>query len=263
MENQDGPPSATSLFGKATVVFAGDWRQILPVIPRASRAEIVGACLKQSYIWGHCQELTLTENVRARLAGGQVQEYADYLLDLGEGKLPIAPGTEFSTQVPEELQIFGRDHGEGTLHDLTSFVFEDHDMMRSRPDYAEWVAKRGIVCPTNKQADQVNNAVMEHLKLAPFYLHGYDRVPENSHLIQRELLKKETPNGFPPNTLKLAVGASVMLLRNMDPAGGNVNGTRYVVMGITRNLLCLKDVCLLYTSPNPRDLSTSRMPSSA
>ena len=27
--------------------------------------------------------------------------------------------------------------------------------------------------------------------------------------------------------------------------------------------LCSKDLCLLYTSPSPRDLSTSRMPSSA
>ena len=28
-------------------------------------------------------------------------------------------------------------------------------------------------------------------------------------------------------------------------------------------LILLRDVCLLYTSPSPRDLSTSRMPSSA
>ena len=31
----------------------------------------------------------------------------------------------------------------------------------------------------------------------------------------------------------------------------------------TEALACLRNTCLLYTSPSPRDLSTSRMPSSA
>ena len=33
--------------------------------------------------------------------------------------------------------------------------------------------------------------------------------------------------------------------------------------GIEKILKVLPDICLLYTSPSPRDLSTSRMPSSA
>ena len=35
-------------FGGLTVVFAGDWRQILPVVPRGSRADIVNSTLKRS-----------------------------------------------------------------------------------------------------------------------------------------------------------------------------------------------------------------------
>ena len=38
-------------FGGMTVLFAGDWRQILPVVPRGSRAQVVHATLKESYIW--------------------------------------------------------------------------------------------------------------------------------------------------------------------------------------------------------------------
>ena len=36
-----------------------------------------------------------------------------------------------------------------------------------------------------------------------------------------------------------------------------------LVLGINQNHLVMEDLCLLYTSPSPRDLSTSRMPSSA
>ena len=35
------------------------------------------------------------------------------------------------------------------------------------------------------------------------------------------------------------------------------------VVAVLNNVRHLKDTCLLYTSPSPRDLSTSRMPSSA
>ena len=35
------------------------------------------------------------------------------------------------------------------------------------------------------------------------------------------------------------------------------------ILGATENYLSMCSDCLLYTSPSPRDLSTSRMPSSA
>lgn len=38
------------LFGGLTVLFATDWRQCLPIIPRGGRGQIVNACLKSSCI---------------------------------------------------------------------------------------------------------------------------------------------------------------------------------------------------------------------
>ena len=37
-------------FGGKTVVFGGDFRQVLPVVRRRSRAQIVGASLRMSYL---------------------------------------------------------------------------------------------------------------------------------------------------------------------------------------------------------------------
>ncbi|UYV82863.1 hypothetical protein LAZ67_22001131, partial [Cordylochernes scorpioides] len=52
-------------FGGKVVVLGGDFRQVLLVVPRASRAEIVAACIKQSKLWPLFVILRLTQNMRA------------------------------------------------------------------------------------------------------------------------------------------------------------------------------------------------------
>lgn len=51
-------------FGSKTVVFGGDFRQILPVIPKGSRHDIVNVTINSSYLWRHCTVLRLTKNMR-------------------------------------------------------------------------------------------------------------------------------------------------------------------------------------------------------
>jgi ATP-dependent DNA helicase PIF1 len=38
-------------FGGKTIVFGGDFRQVLPVVRKGSRAQIVAASLRSSYLW--------------------------------------------------------------------------------------------------------------------------------------------------------------------------------------------------------------------
>jgi hypothetical protein len=47
-------------FGGMTVVLGGDFRQILPVLPKGRRHNIVSASIKRSYLWNHFQILKLT-----------------------------------------------------------------------------------------------------------------------------------------------------------------------------------------------------------
>jgi len=51
-------------FGGKVVVFSGDFRQILPVIPKGPRPEVVHATINSSYFWRFCEVLTLTKNLR-------------------------------------------------------------------------------------------------------------------------------------------------------------------------------------------------------
>ncbi|XP_072060161.1 uncharacterized protein [Arachis hypogaea] len=53
-------------FGGKTIVFGGDFRQILPVIPKGSRQEIVNATINSSYLWDDCKLLTLSKNMRLK-----------------------------------------------------------------------------------------------------------------------------------------------------------------------------------------------------
>ena len=76
------------------MVFSGDWRQILTVVPHGSRIDIVGRCFKSSYLWRKVQILHLTVNLRIMQGAGEQQDesdFAKFLLDLGEGKIPVNP----------------------------------------------------------------------------------------------------------------------------------------------------------------------------
>ena len=50
-------------FGSKTVVMQGGWRQILPVVPRASPAAVVGSSLQKSSLWRWFKTLYLSTNL--------------------------------------------------------------------------------------------------------------------------------------------------------------------------------------------------------
>ena len=45
------------------MVLGGDFRQILPVIPRGSHSDIVHATINSSYLWDNYQVLILSKNI--------------------------------------------------------------------------------------------------------------------------------------------------------------------------------------------------------
>lgn len=49
------PNAHSMLFGGLTVLLGGDFRQVLPVIPKKGREDIVGASLCKSHIWQRCK----------------------------------------------------------------------------------------------------------------------------------------------------------------------------------------------------------------
>ncbi|XP_057745258.1 uncharacterized protein LOC130963127 [Arachis stenosperma] len=79
-------------FGGKTVVFGGEFRQILLVIPKGCRQEIVNTTINSSYIWDSCKLLTLTRNMRlqadkSNCENNDLREFADWILSIGDGSV--------------------------------------------------------------------------------------------------------------------------------------------------------------------------------
>ena len=71
-------------FGGILTVFGGDMRQTLPVIPKASRGEIISMCIFHSDISSYFQILHLSENMRLT---DKNSNYIAWLQSVGEDKI--------------------------------------------------------------------------------------------------------------------------------------------------------------------------------
>ncbi|GFT67745.1 ATP-dependent DNA helicase [Trichonephila clavipes] len=78
------------LFGGVTFLFAGDFRQILPVVTKSTQADEINTCLKHSVLCRHCRKFHLKENMREHSADS---DFSKILLDVGEGKRPEVTST--------------------------------------------------------------------------------------------------------------------------------------------------------------------------
>ncbi len=59
----DDAQAIEKIFGGKTVVLGGDFRQILPVVPKGGREDIVSASLPRSHLWQHVTILCLHINM--------------------------------------------------------------------------------------------------------------------------------------------------------------------------------------------------------
>ena len=84
-----------SAFIFLTDVVAGDFRQCLPIIPKASRPEITAATISNASFWKDVTIMRLTLNmcllaqarVMSHLEHEYTQNFAKWLLDVGNGDL--------------------------------------------------------------------------------------------------------------------------------------------------------------------------------
>ncbi|CAH9104030.1 unnamed protein product [Cuscuta epithymum] len=88
--NNDG--DSISPFGGRVIVFGGDFRQTLLVIPGGSRSDIINATINSSYLWDDYQVLSLTKNMQLQnnldmTSATELKEFSKWILDVGDGKI--------------------------------------------------------------------------------------------------------------------------------------------------------------------------------
>ena len=228
-------------FGNMTIVFGGDFRQVLPVIPKGSRQDIVGASLKQSYLWDYCKVLKLTANMRLTVGSrpedvSEIREFAEWILNVGDGKLGGPNEGEVEIDVPEEILIDVADDPIASIIDFTypNFLDNIHD-----PAYFQ---EKAILAPTNEIVDTINDYMLDKFPGEEMVYLSCDNVDKSERgvVVDQSIFSPEFINGLkfsgvPNHRLALKVGVPIMLLRNIDQANGLCNGTRLQVVRLTRN----------------------------
>ena len=127
-------------FGGCTIVFSGDFRQILSVIPRGTRVDEYNSCLKTSYLWNFLKIVELTTNMRAFLNGqSTTNEFSRTLLQLGHDAIE----KDDNSMINIPLRLANQVYTETALFD---FVYPN---FLENYSSSTWLLERGILAPGN------------------------------------------------------------------------------------------------------------------
>ena len=212
-------------FGGITVVFGGDFQQILPVVLKGSRPEIIGACFQRSKIWRELQILYLKINMRLGQDDEEEREFARWQLDVGHGKHTDPAG---SIKIPSKFHC-----QENKIESLINNIYPGITNTPHPPDH--YFYERSILSARNDDVDALNKKILDSFPGQEKIYHSADSIKESkegdasAHMYPVEYLNSINASGLPLAKLALKVGCPVMVLRNLNPQEGVCNGTRGIV----------------------------------
>ncbi|XP_013709420.1 uncharacterized protein LOC106413133 [Brassica napus] len=223
------PPVKNQPFGGKTVTLGGDFRQILPVIPQGSRADIVLASISHSYLWNSCHKFSLKTNMRVNQ---DEKEFSEWLLKVGEGRLETGQEYEDDAYHDQFIDIDESLICQSFVNPLEGVVDaaygEINKPMNSQTSYTD----KAILTPRNETVDEINAYTIsrtdgvsrDYFNSDSFELSDTTSY-QNDTLYAVEYLNSLEFLGLPSYKLTLKVGAPVMLLRNINQKKGLCNGT--------------------------------------
>ncbi|XP_037474121.1 uncharacterized protein LOC119350347 [Triticum dicoccoides] len=235
--------SCNKPFGGMTVVLGGDFRQILPVVPKGRREHTISASIKCSYLWQHFKVFNLTKNMRLNsLCNDQAEkqktaEFAEWILQIGNGDACLLDEKEY-VSIPSDLLLQNGDDPKTKIIQSTYPDLQDNFCTR------KFLEERAILCPMNKTVEEINENIMGQIQGDRVTYLSCDSVSrsmsynnEMELLYTTEFLNKLKHPGCPDHLLELKVGLPVMLLRNINQSAGLCNGTRMTITKLGKRVI--------------------------
>ncbi|KAL6606919.1 hypothetical protein ACP70R_042572 [Stipagrostis hirtigluma subsp. patula] len=183
-------------FGGKTVVFGGDFRQVLPVVRKGSRAQIVGASLRRSYLWESMRHLKLVRNMRAQ----SDPWFADYLLRIGDGTEDVNDDGEVC--LPDDICV----PCTGDDNDLDRLIDSIFPRLNDNMTDLNYMTSRAILSTCNDWVDMINMRMISRFQGNENVYHSFDNAIDDPHnYYPQEFLNTLGPSGLPPHILKLKV----------------------------------------------------------
>ncbi|XP_070004392.1 uncharacterized protein [Nicotiana sylvestris] len=142
-------------FRGKTIVLGGEFRQILPVIRKGTRQDIVNASLNSSYLWPHCQLLKVTKNMRLQgnETGTHLDElrvFSDWILGIGDGMVGTSVDSYEKVQIPNDLLIKQSDDP------ISAIVESTYPDFNSRCSDIGFLQQRAILALTLDMVESIN-----------------------------------------------------------------------------------------------------------
>ncbi|PNT74536.1 hypothetical protein BRADI_1g16980v3 [Brachypodium distachyon] len=203
-------------------------RQVLPVLPGASKRDVLDAALCRSVLWRDVRVFNLSVNMRLQSDGltsferGRLSWFADWVLSMGDGVLPCEARGDDSercwVRVPEMFLV------PAGGNKVASIVDEIYDGFMSSHRNVEYLAARAIVCPTNVVVDQINQYITSMVPGEAREYLSADRVAPSSEQVPNvELL-------YPTEFLNTVVVPNYPHRRLLLKSLGLCNGTRLLIV---------------------------------
>lgn len=234
------PSAKDKIFGGKTIVLGGDFRQILPVVEKGGRPEIVDASVSKSLtIWPQCTVHTLTTNMRLRHIQNdedcrELASFSKWVLDVGDGKIKATSKEDEEEpmwiDIPEELQLSDDENP------IVALIQEIYPMFLENHMDPKYLQQRAILAPKNETVDHINSHIQALIPGEEVVYKSADRVCRSTTAGQNlealypiEFLNTLKFPGVPNHEIRLKVGCPIILLRNINQKHGLCNGTRLIV----------------------------------
>lgn len=210
-------------FGGLTMILGGDFLQILPVVANGSRADIVNACLRRSYIWNNIQVLKLRINMRLERSP-EDSSFANWLLNVGHGRDIDQNG---HINIPSSMITLSE-------NDLIDKIYGDIDSITLTPPPVDYFLDHAILAPRNIDVQDTNEKILKKMPGREIIYNSADSLEDEGEGVRNDipedLLRSVESPSLPLSELKMKIGCPLMLLRNLDPGRGLCNGTRLILL---------------------------------